>query len=206
MIFALLSIRSYPFNENFNGIFANAYKDNIVEIEASGSRYCYSKTGKDIMTKPQNAIDPKEKEEWCSNYNKSKTDRPWLLMNFKENVKIEGSSLKAGCCEGRYGCCCRIYSWSLEGSNDNKTWSSLHKIEKNQDFYECKKISYKINSNDNYRLIRLIQDEPEPHCWYCIDLAKIELYGTLNDQSSPSNIGEEEEVSVIGKLSRPSIE
>ena len=195
-------IRTFPFNENFNGLFQNMYNDSIAKIEASGSRYCWDFDLKDdVLTKPENAIDPNAKHEWCSNFNRSKSDKPWISFDFKEiSFRISGYSLKAGCC-GDTNCCCKIYSWSMQGSNDNKTWASLHSVEKDDDFFKCKEKSFKISESGNYRFYRMIQDESQPNCWYCMDISRIELYGDLNtDQYNNIMIDSEEEVSIIGKV------
>ena len=201
MLLSLL-IRDFPFNDKFDGIFKNTYNKKSISVAASGSRECYfSSFDKDILTKPESAIDPEDKLEWCSNYNKSKNDCPWISTVFKDNkLTLSGYSIKAGCCESDW-CCCSIYSWSILGSNDNKTWTKLHSVQKEKELKECKEKSFRVDKKGTFSMFKLVQDEPEPECWYCMDISKIEFYGTLSDESVEI-ISNEDEVSIIGRVKR----
>ena len=203
-MFSFLLIRDFPFNDKFDGIFKNTYKDNSVSVTASGSHECYfSSLGKDVLTKPESIIDPDDNLEWCSNINKSKNDRPWISTVFKDKkVAINGYSLKTGCCDFYGdGCCCILYSWSIFGSNDNKTWTKLHSVEKDKELGICKEKSFKVDKKGSYSMIKLVQDEPEPGCWYCIALSKLEFYGSINEDMA-EEISSEDEVSIIGRVKR----
>ena len=61
-------------------------------------------------------------------------------------MRVKRYSVRNGCCryscccteDGKivdYGCCCTLYSYSLQASNDNKTWKVLHRVEKDKSFY-----------------------------------------------------------------------
>ena len=50
-------------------------------------------------------------------------------------------------------------------------------------------------------MFKLVQDEPEPGCWYCIALSKLEFYGTFIDDKS-EEITSEDEVSIIGRIKK----
>lgn len=202
MFLLLINELIFPFNDKFDGLFKKTYKQNITSIECSGSISIWNRTQKkDILTKPEYAVDPDAEEyEWCSNINRTKNDHPWLLFDFrKKKFSLSGYSMKLGCCD-EMGCCCIIYSWSIEGSNDNKTWTKIHQLEKQKDFRDCDSRSWETKSTP-FSYIRLIQDEPHPNCWYCIGLARIELYGILSgDNIEISDVEAEDEVSIIGKV------
>ena len=208
MLFYFLLIRKFPFNEKFEGFFYHTYKESIASIECSGSNQFWNRSLKrDILTNPNFAINPEENNlEWCSNFNKTKTDYPWLMFNFgKQKFNVIGYSLKLGCCD-YFSCCCLLYSWSLEGSNDNKTWTKIHQLEKQSDFDFGDVRSFKVdNLNKFYQYIRLKQDQPHPSCWYCIGLARMEIYGDLlTDEYSEmgDDINDNDEVSIIGKVTK----
>ena len=207
MIF-ILSLRHFPFNKKFDGVFKNTYSDNITVVEASGSMYAYDSLGKtDVLSKPENVIDPSSHTEWCSNVNKSKSDRPWLLVSFKKSIKLKlsGYSMRSGCCNYGDGCCCRLNSWSLLGSNDNATWTTIHKVDDKTDFYHCDEVNYEINSErfEPFTFFKLVQDKPYKNCWFCIELSRVELYGKLDVNDDFNDVSSnDDEVSIIGKVSR----
>ena len=202
MLISLL-IREFPFNDRFDGVFKNTYNNKDVSVEASGSSRCYFYSlDRDVLTKPESVIDPEDQLEWCSNLNKSKNDHPWLTVVFNDRkLTASGYSLKAGCCENVNGCCCIPYSWSILGSNDNKTWTKLHSVEKNKELKYCKEGSFRIDKKGSFSMFKLIQDEPEPDCWYCIALSKLEFYGTFSGGKF-DEITSEDEVSIIGRLKK----
>ena len=206
MLFSLL-IREFPFNEKFDGVFKNTYNEDSVSVVASGSTECFfPEFGKDILTKPESAIDPEDKLEWCSNINRSKTDYPWISTVFKnKKLSLSGYSIKSGCCKySTDGCCCLIYSWSILGSNDNKTWTKLHSVRNDLELGICKEKSFQVDKKGSFSMFKIIQDEPEPGCWYCIALSKLELYGTLSDYNNDNGeeVSNEDEVSIIGRIKK----
>lgn len=204
MFLSILFIKtSFPFNTEFNGIFKNTFHSNITSLETSGNYFCYDESLKeDVLSKPENCVDPDSKLEWCSTYDYSNRLIPFLQMNFKDSVRISGYSMKLGCCYTSW-CCCRIYSWKLEGSNDNSTWEVIHSEEKQKDFKECNERSFEVKSPKFFRMIKLTQTEAYPSCPSCIGLAKFELYGDLDDSNYQLFIDRpeiEDEVSIIGKV------
>ena len=50
-------------------------------------------------------------------------------------------------------------------------------------------------------MIKIVQTEPEPGCLFCMDLSKIEFYGSLKDGIF-DEITSEDEVSIIGRVKR----
>ena len=179
------------------------YHENITAVEASGSYFCWDSINrKDIPSKPEFCIDPESKTEWCSTVNKSKDDYPWLLVRLKNRkFKLSGYSVKAGCCSVEDICCCRLYTWSLEGSNDNKTWVTLHKDERNMELSYCKNKTFEVKQSQYFTFFRIIQYDAEPGCWKCIQLAKIEFYGDLDGSySSFEEQDLDDEISIIGRV------
>ena len=198
-----------------NSIFKNAYKNNAIEVFVSGSSSQYI-NGTKQLTKPEYAFDQMEKEyDWCSNCGRSKEEHPWAVYSIKnKNIKINGYYLKTGCCEADQYCCCFddvycceccLYSWSLQISNDNKTWKTVHKVEKDMDMRRCKDKTYKFSETYTTKYVRLIQDESCPGDPPCIALNKIELLGQIENEDGiifEDQENEEDDVSIIGHISK----
>lgn len=201
MFFVLLL--EFPFNDKFNGVFKNTYNKNEVSAIASSSITCYfSSVEKDVLTKPESVIDPNDELEWCSKFSKLKTDRPWITIIFKnKKLSMSGYSIKSGCCQANW-CCCILYSWSLFGSNDNKTWTKLHSVEKEKEFRQCQEKSFRVDKKGSFKMFKLIQEEPDPECLFCMDIAKLEFYGSLDDDEGDIEFdsSNEDEISIIGRV------
>ena len=208
MFFLVLAIVPFP-KRNDNLMENNKGSFNIA---VSGSIGQY-RNGKCVDTDPNDAIDTTQKnEDWCSNIVKEKSQYPWLSVNLKgKAMSLTGYSIRSGCCY--YGCCCEdgidvnccceLYSWSLEGSHDNTTWKTLHKVEKEKTFYFCQNRSYDLKTSESFEYIRIRQDEPWPGCSLCICLNKLELYGQTRDGRyvEYDSDDSDESVSIIGKVS-----
>ena len=209
-IFSLLC-QIIPFEERKDSVLRENEK--LIQVSASGS-IGQMRKGKCEQTIPEHIFDAEErKTDWCSNINTSKTDKPWISVSLKgKAIKLSSYAIRAGCCfyacccmDGKYvdGCCCDLFSWSLQGSHDNSTWKVLHKVDEDRKFYGCSNRFYTIEEKESFEYIRLVQENPWPGCNYCICLNKIDLYGTtttgnydyLNDDS-------DETVSIIGRVNR----
>ncbi|EAX89184.1 hypothetical protein TVAG_195600 [Trichomonas vaginalis G3] len=153
--------------------------------------------------------------DWCSNCGKNKSDLPWAIYSIKNHmIKLSGYYLKIGCCDINYPCCCIddndcceccLYSWSLQISNDNKTWKTIHKVEKDSEMRRCKDKTYKFSETYNTKYVRLIQDESCPGDPPCIALNKIELIGSIENEDGlifEDQENEEDDVSIIGHISK----
>ena len=199
MLFSLF-ILDFPFNGKFNGVFKNTYNKNDVSVIASSSWECHSTSLANVyQTKPESVFDPDDKFEWCSKFNQSKTDYPWIATIFKDKtLTLSGYSIRTGCCD-TYTYCCSLYSWSLLGSNDNKTWTKLHSMKKYEDFKNCKIRSFPVDKNGSFSMFKIVQEEPEPNCWYCMVISKIEFYGSFKESNNKETTYEDE-ISIIGRL------
>lgn len=199
-----------------NAILRNAYRSNIVQWSVSGS----SKqriNGTLQMTKPEYAFDQVEKKyDWCSNCPSSYDEHPYIVLAVANKVmKLQGYYLKAGCCGGsiagcccyeEYGYCCRccLYSWSFQISSDNRTWRTVHKIERDSEMEYCAEKTYKFSETYEAKYIRLIQDEACPGDPPCLALNKIELIGNYDGDYTAdlSFDAEDDDVSIIGHISK----
>lgn len=210
MFLSLLFYEIIPFSERNDNILKE--NSNAVTYEVSGSIGQYY-DGKCHQTDPSHIIDSAErKTDWCSNYNKTKDDIPWYDVSIKgKSMSLTGYAIRSGCCyygcccdDGKYiqSCCCWLYSWSLQGSNDNKTWVDLHHVEKDDKFYDCANRVFEIKKTEPYKYVRLTQTEPWPGCIFCMCINKIELYGQAVDESLASFDSEDDSVSIIGKVSK----
>ena len=196
------------------------YEDKkLINVEASGSigLYHYSE-GKCIKTHPNETLISSDSHEWCSNIAKEKDENPWIQFSIKgKQMKISSYAIRNGCC--RYPCCCtddetlsddycccRLFSFSLHASNDNKTWTLIHKVEKESKFDYCLTKEYHLEKQTNpYTYFRLSLDEPWPGCIRCLQINEIELYGEAISSGffpAADNNDEDETVSIIGRIKR----
>lgn len=211
-------VLSISLSTTTNGIFEKLYNDKIIVLDASGS----SKqriNGSLQFTKPEYAIYPWNKRyDWCSNCAHSYEEHPWITFSLdKRKIKLNGYFIRAGCCYIDDCCCtddnyyycveCCLYSWSLQVSDDNKTWTDVHRIEKDIDMRRCSEKTYKLDKEYVTKYVRLIQNEPCPGDPPCIALNKFDLLGEVvgDDSSSDDFVSyhdDDDDVSIIGHISR----
>lgn len=193
---------------------ANTKTPNLISVVPSGSIGQRRYDGKCQMTEGNETLSPDEKADWCSNIGTGRSDMPWIMYNLKnKKMRVNGYSIRNGCCyydccciddnTQVYDCCCDLYSFSLQGSNDKKTWHTIHKVEKDKTIYRCKTVTFDFEMSEAYTFIRVFQDEEYPGCSLCMAINQIDLYGTTVDESnSITDDGEDESVSIIGKVDR----
>ena len=189
-----------------------------VTIETSGS-IGYYKKGKCNKTFGNETIVSDEYSEWCSNIAKDVNDplqNPWIQYSIKgKQMKVSRYSVRNGCCnyvcccdeeDGKikdYGCCCGLYSYSLQGSNDNKTWKVLHKVEKDESFDYCGSKTFELPQvTEPFTYFRFVQEKEWPNCPKCMQINQIELYGeTINSGYLPNDAADDDEsISIIGRV------
>ena len=189
-------------------------------IEASGSSGFLQGDSNCIPTYPNQTLVGNQKMDWCSNILPNNQGHPWIQYSFPNKaIKLTGYAIRNGCCyyydcccnpetgdKLDYYCCCRLYSFSLLGSNDNKTWVTLHKVEQDKKFYYCKLNTYEIQTSQSFKFIRFVLDEPWPGCPNCMQINQIELYGQTITSFSTFDTYEgddsDESISIIGKVKR----
>ena len=186
-------------------------------IDVSGSMGL-EYNGKCNPTFPNQTIIGDRKYDWCSNI-AEKDEVPWISYTFPQKaMKLKGYAVRNGCCyypcccdptTGRLYddmCCCELYSYSLQGSNDNHTWKVLHSIEKDADLiHYCEYKTYEFPMTEPYRFVRFVLDEERPGCYKCLQLNQLELYGELVQSfSGYESLDEdnEESISIIGKIKK----
>ena len=205
--------------ERQDSIFSKADKEKDIKVEASGSigLFLFDRD-KCIPTYPNYTLLPDADHEWCSNISPNKDTKPYIAYSLKgKKMKLTGYSVRNGCCLHRCccmedgiiidgECCCELYSFSLQGSNDNHTWVVLHNVEKDNRIYYCQIKTYEISTTESFKFIRFVQDEAHPGCEYCMQINQIELYGdtyqTYDTYEEVENEENEEAVSIIGKIRR----
>ena len=212
----LLAIEFIEFPERKDALLSTMSSDVI--FDASGSLGLFLDDGKCTITSPNWTLNHDREHDWCSNI-ASKTENPWISFSLpKKAMKIKGYSLRSGCCyhfcccdpeTNQYvdaDCCCDLYSFSLQGSNDNHTWKVIHQIQKDQSFYRCKTQTYEFDLTEAFKYIRFVVDEQFPGCLKCVQINQIELYGEAihslyydNQYDIEEN---EESVSIIGKVKK----
>ena len=211
-----LAFVSFPNKED--ALFSNSQKLNP-QITASGSLGLYFGDEKCQQTYPNQTLVEDKNLDWCSNIASpgKNSEMPWISFSYpKKSMRLTGYAVRNGCCRyscccdattGKvidYYCCCRLYSFSLQGSNDNRTWKTIHKIEKANDFYRCTYKIFEFQKTEPFNYIRFVLDEEWPGCPKCMQINQIELYGNIHDSYSFSSFedNDEETVSIIGKIKR----
>ncbi|EAX95057.1 hypothetical protein TVAG_428600 [Trichomonas vaginalis G3] len=113
------------------------------------------------------------------------------------------------CCDDGYGCfdCC-LYSWSLQISDDNKTWKDVHSVSKDNDMRRCTEKTYKLEREYTARFVRILQTEACPGFPLCMALNRIELFGdavALSEDYNEEFVSyhdDDDDVSIIGHISK----
>jgi hypothetical protein len=222
LIFVLyLAVAAFvAFPESNDAIFARENKE-MINIETSGSLGLFY-NGKCHQTYGNETLASDEYSEWCSNIveeTKDPTKNPFIQYSVKgKQMKIKKYSVRNGCCRyecccdddnGKiidYYCCCTLYSYSLHASNDNRTWTILHKVEKDKNFGFCAVKTFELEKETQpYMYFRLVLDEQWPNCPKCMQVNQIEFYGeTVNSGyiQSFDSTDDDESVSIIGKVKR----
>ena len=214
-MFFIVFMEFVAFPEKANAIFkTSASRGDKIDISSSGSLGLYF-DGKCHQTYPNETIRQDEGMDWCSNIVDAKSgDKPWVSYSVKgRGMRLSAYSVRNGCCwhpccctdDNRIidgACCCRLYSYSLHGSNDNKTWTLIHKVEKDDEFYDCQFKTFEFKQTQSYAYIRFMLDEEYPGCPRCMQLNQLELYGETTDSFLSMNADDEsdESVSIIGKV------
>ena len=218
-MFCLLLVEYVAFPDRKDAILEKAAKTIPVSqlTESSGNIGLFY-SGKCHETFPNNTLNAEKKDDWCSNIGEPVDGkRPWIQYRINgKGMKIIGYSIRNGCCWYScccygdqiidYDCCCRLYSFSLQGSNDNMTWKVIHKVEKDKSFWDCKTNTYTLDKEtESFNFVRIVLDESLPGCPFCMQINQFEVYGETVD-SFYSHEQEQEEndesVSIIGKVKR----
>jgi hypothetical protein len=210
-------VKFTPFPERKDAIFANENKK-LIEVKTSGSIGLYY-GGKCHKTYGNNTISPEEEDEWCSNIVRDKGGNPWIAYSIKgKQMKVSKYAVRNGCCKHvcccdddisitEETCCCMLYSYSLLASNDNITWTTLHKVEKDMSFDFCGTKEFELNEvSKPFTFIKFQMDQEYPGCLICMQINQIELYGNVVS-SGFTQFGEnydddEESISIIGRIRR----
>ena len=226
MILSFLFMEYVALPSRSDAIFANI-QSNKLNIYSSGSIGLYFQ-GKCHKTNPNYTLIDDEMQDWCSNVVKrenpkqeiSNDQKPFVTFNIQNKAfQLNSYAIRSGCCRriccciddgtflGDEGCCCRLYSFSLLGSNDNKTWITLHSVNSERNLRICEARTYEIqNQKQSFRFIRFQMDGEWPGCPFCMQLNQIEFYGSTIHTGYYEDYeyeeSEEEAVSIIGKIRR----
>lgn len=127
-------------------------------------------------------------------------------------MQLSGYYLKSGCCGAGECCCedvsaayccdCCLYSWSLQISDNNETWKTIHKVEKDVEMRRCKEKTFKFSNTFSAKYVRLLHDESCQGDPPYLVVNKFELIGTkgfgITDDQSVE--GDEDDISIIGHI------
>ena len=214
MCFILLFMLKFiNFPSRQNAIIQNHL--DLIQVDSSGSIGQY-RGGHCIQTFPNATLFVDEKLDWCSNIGENKENPPYVTYSLKgKAIKLTSYAVRSGCCYYSccciddsklvHGCCCELFSFSLQGSNDNITWTTVHSVEKDYGFYYCLFKEYELkNGPVIYRYFRFVLNEQSPGCDYCMAINQIEFYGEIINryEDFSSNDADDESVSIIGKVKR----
>ena len=212
----LFAVKFVAFPQSTNALLANAPKTGMPVVEASGSLGLYYE-GKCHKTFPNYTMMNDNRHDWCSNIAYTNEEKPWIQYSFPHKaMKLTSYAVRNGCCyyydcccdeTGEiidYYCCCELYGFSLQGSNDNKTWKVLHQLDGSQTRIRyCEFKTYDLQTNEAFNFIRFKFEKERPGCPKCIQINQIELYGELISSSFSNQFDEDdndESVSIIGKI------
>ena len=210
-----LSVQFVAFPDKSDALLSKATIRPI--IEASGSLGVDLYDAKCTPTYPNLTITEDRKYDWCSNVATADNPHPWISYSFPNKaMKLTGYAVRNGCCyaqcccdpeTGKFldrHCCCELYSFSLQGSNDNHTWKVIHSVEKDDHFIDyCQFKTYEFPETESFKFVRFVLEEQIPHCLQCMQINQIEFYGHTIDTFSSfyvENEENEESVSIIGKV------
>ena len=218
-MFPLILMQFVSFPDRTDAILSNYAKDspNKIQINSSGSLGLYYQS-KCHKTHPNQTLVGEEKYDWCSNLGTQNVDNPWISFSiYNKAIQLTGYSIRNGCCwyscccidDNKlldYGCCCRLYSFSLQGSNDNKNWKVIHRVEKDLQFWACKYNTYEFEMTEPFAYLRFVLEGSLDGYQYCMQINQVEFYGktvdsirSLDDDYFDDN---EESVSIIGKIKK----
>lgn len=200
-----------------DSIFKRVYHENTVIVSANGNSQQYI-NGSIQMTKPEFIIDQMDKKyDWCSKCSNIKEEKAWITFAIRnKKINLRGYYLKAACCYLRCSCelsvigtRCPLYSWSLQVSSDNITFSTVHHVEKDENMLSCAERTYDFHKSYLTKFVRLIQTDVYPGEPSTIGLNKIELFGDLIDDPDfekginfLSDYNDDDDVSIIGHISK----
>ena len=188
-------------------------------VFSSGSLGFYADDSQCVPTFPNYTLIPERKFDWCSNL-ATGNQMPWIVYTIpSQSMKLTGFSIRNGCCDHHhcccdtetgmdydFRCCCDLYSFSLQGSNDNQTWKTIHSVVKDKTFHWCEYKTYEFPLTESFKYIRIYMDEEYPNCQKCLQLNQVELYGhtheTFDYNLDEQDNQNEESVSIIGKIKR----
>lgn len=211
----LFSFLFFVKSQDEEGVLAQHYSDKSIIVTASGSSKQII-NGTKQMTLPEYAVYPNNKRwDWCSMCERSYDSHPWITFSLKiRKIKFNSYFLRCGCCYS--DCCCEsqdysycfyccLYSWSLQISDDNQTWTEVHRIDKDTTMRRCNEKTYQLDKEYTAKYIRFIQNQPCPGDPPCISINKIEFFGSsINEGGVFEEFGfnDDEDVSIIGHISK----
>ena len=213
-MFLLLFIEFIALPDRSDSIISKYYQHGIVDVTSSGSIGQFYENKCHETFPNQTIIEGDDKRDWCSNIAQNANNPPWIEYSLKgKSMKISGYSIRTGCCfydccctsDGSLigDCCCLLYTFSLYGSNDNKTWKLIHKVEKDSNYRYCDVRHYTFAQTEQFVFIKFVQDAPYPGCMHCMAINKFELYGdVLNSEYVNDDIEADETVSIIGRVEK----
>ena len=216
-MFCLVLLKLVAFPERKDAIFETLYKNNEVISFSSGSIGFYKK-GKCHLTSPNMTIgNDDDSFDWCSNIAKPENGEkmPWIAYRVKnKRIRASGYAIRSGCC--RYECCClsdsyyvnsycccALSSYSLQASDDNVTWRTIHKVENEVNFYTCTNRVFEFDKVEEFTFVRFTLDKPYKRCPNCFALNRFEVFGeTIKSYQSENEDENDESVSIIGKINK----
>ena len=173
------------------------------------------------MTSPNMTLGKDDKlVDWCSNIAKKGEGegKPWISYRIKnKRIRANGYAIRSGCCyyaccciddSSIYDidCCCSLFSYSLQISDNNMTWKTIHSVQEDQKFWACTNRVYKFDKVEEFTFVRLVLDKQRQYCENCFALNRFEIYGeAINGNGDYIPDGEDEgdeSVSIIGKINR----
>ena len=219
----LLLIELVSFPQKDDAIFESLHEKGEVIATSSGSIGFY-KDGKCQQTHPNMTLGKDDKStDWCSNIAKpndkidDKTNgKPWISYRLKnKRIRANSYAIRSGCCYYECccidddtfidkHCCCTLFSYSLQVSDDNITWRTIHSVEEDHEIKRCTNRDHKFEKVEEFTFVRFVLDKQKPYCENCFALNRFEIYGSAIQDNGIYDINNEddESVSIIGKIDK----
>ena len=215
----LLFVFYMEFPDRNDAIFANSPSKPSIFVSGSLG------LGRDSVcreTFPNETLNSDEQSDWCSNVVESDTMKPYIAYFYPmKYMKLRGYSIRNGCCHfysccdpstnqiiDGHICCCELINYSLQGSNDNHTWTVIHHAGdgSNSHFLKhCQVKTFEFPETEGFKYVRFVGEKQRHGCLPCMQINRFELYGTTyDDEYSYQNDVESEDidesVSIIGRV------
>lgn len=148
-----LFLLNFAGKDKSSNILSTLYSKKLLQVQACGSSKQII-NGSYKITDPYFTVEPwNNNYDWCSTCMKSYSEHPWIMFSVKDSrMVVDSYTIRTGCAGSNLRCCCEdklyfccrccLYSWSLQISDDNKTWTEVHRVDNDESFKNGKEKTF----------------------------------------------------------------